>query len=79
MIFNYYYRLIRLLLEIPDSEAVRLGTELSEPGWGHPEERDPDPQADGIPGCRNVLHLVVRSFRRITRKYIFCKSFCSLE
>ena len=60
-----------LQIKIPDSEAVRLGAEFPKPGWRHPQERDPNPQADGILGCRNVLHLVVRSFRRFTCKYRF--------
>ena len=63
-----------LQIKIPDSEAVRLGAEFPKPGWRHPQERDPNPQANGIPGCRNVLHLVVRSFRRFTCK---CRFFAS--
>jgi hypothetical protein len=57
------------LVKIPDSEVVRLGAEFPEPGGRHPQERDPDPQADGISRCRNVLHMVVCSLRRITRKF----------
>ena len=66
----YFYQYLKqhlslFLLFRVDLEAVRLGAEFPEPGRRYPEEGDQDLEADGLLGRRNLLHLVLRTVRRV--------------
>jgi hypothetical protein len=51
-----------------DSETVCMGAKFPELGWRYSKERNLDLEADGISGCRNIFHLVLRSICRLIGK-----------
>jgi hypothetical protein len=54
-----------------DSETVCMGAKFPELGWRDSKERNLDLEADGISGCRNIFHLVLRSICRLVGKLYF--------